>query len=78
MLQSLRQSVPQQLDRIHFWGVHGQKLEKYSVIVPKVRIKPRCLLEMVDQRIVQHEEIQVNDEVFDESGQWIRTSPAIE
>ncbi len=38
MLQSLRQSVPQQLDRIQFWGACGQKLEKYSVIVPKVRI----------------------------------------
>ena len=46
MLQSLHQSVPQQLDSIQFWGAGGQELEKYSVIVPKVGIKPSCLLEM--------------------------------
>jgi hypothetical protein len=57
MLQSLHQDVLQQLNRIQFWGAHGQELEKYSVIVPKVGIKPRRLLEMVDRHIVQHKEI---------------------
>jgi hypothetical protein len=35
MLQLLHQSIPQQLDRIQFWGACGQELEKYSVIVPR-------------------------------------------
>ena len=57
MLQLLHQDVPQQLNRIQFWGARGQELEKYSVIVPKVGIEPRRLLEMVDQCIVQHKKI---------------------
>jgi hypothetical protein len=57
MLQSLHQDIPQQLNRIQFWGARGQELEKYSSIVPKVGIKPCRLLEMVDRGIVQHKEI---------------------
>jgi hypothetical protein len=48
MLQSLHQDVPQQLNRIQFWGVREQELEKYSAIVPKVGIKLHRLLEMLD------------------------------
>jgi hypothetical protein len=57
MLQSLNKNVPQELNRIQFWGARDQELKEYPVIILEVGIKTWRLLEMVDQRIVQNKKI---------------------